>query len=522
MRTEPIERSTMLTTQQPAGLLAAAPRASATAPILGSAGDTLMKLDLGRLLSTRLLIQAASNGGKSWALRRILEQTHGRVQQLVIDPEGELVTLAERYDYLVCAPEGGDARLTPDNGTAVARTIYLSGRLAILAINDLGLEEMRRFVGDFLRGLLAIPKDSWHFAVAAIDEAQLFAPQHDKAESKKPMIDLATRGRKRGLGSVFATQRIAMLNKGVVSQLVNKLIGLTTLDIDVARAADELGMSARHARELLGKVATGEFYAYGPALSHDLIKVRIGPVQTRHGVLGSFEDSTPTATCSKEDLIAALELTISSVEEKQDCDGWGDDETQAPDCDDAGMRRYRAIRPFLDPRKRGKAALEWRAKQLDVGLSTLYRWLQRYDPKIGPKSLAGSRKRCVAVATREKPAKAGGKIATGRKSADATAVEIKANYWLSVETPDNWIADKVTGFSLMGIADRKKALAQTVEAGDLILTYVKGRGFADIRRVVTKGLVALRGPRSLHRWLVSLCNRDGGGAGPAIRRPHPG
>jgi hypothetical protein len=35
--------------------------------------------------------------------------------------------------------------------------------------------------------------------------------------------------------------------------------------------------------------------------------------------------------------------------------------------------------------------------------------------------------------------------------------------------------------------------ARTVEPGDLILTYVKGRGFADIRRVVKKGLVALRG-----------------------------
>ena len=118
----------MLTTQRTAGLPAATPRASATAPILGSVGDTLMSLDLGRLLSTRLLIQAASNGGKSWALRRILEQTHGRVQQLVIDPEGELVTLAERYDYLVCAPDAGDARLTPENGSAVARTIYLSVR----------------------------------------------------------------------------------------------------------------------------------------------------------------------------------------------------------------------------------------------------------------------------------------------------------------------------------------------------------------------------------------------------------
>jgi DNA helicase HerA-like ATPase len=207
----------MLTTQRTGVPLAATQRASATAPILGSVGDTLMPLDLGRLLSTRLLIQAASNGGKSWALRRILEQTHGRVQQLVIDPEGELVTLAERYDYIVCAPEGGDAPLAPDNGAAVARTLFLSGRSAILSINDLGLDEMRRFVADFLKGLLAIPKDAWNFALIAIDEGQLFAPQHDKAESKKPMIDLATRGRKRGLGSVFATQRIAMLNKGVVA-----------------------------------------------------------------------------------------------------------------------------------------------------------------------------------------------------------------------------------------------------------------------------------------------------------------
>lgn len=37
--------------------------------------------------------------GKSWTLRRILEQTHGLVQQIVIDPEGEFVSLAQHYDY---------------------------------------------------------------------------------------------------------------------------------------------------------------------------------------------------------------------------------------------------------------------------------------------------------------------------------------------------------------------------------------------------------------------------------------
>lgn len=47
------------------------------------------RCDLDALVDTRLLVQANSGGGKSWCLRRLLEQTHGKVQHLVIDPEGE-------------------------------------------------------------------------------------------------------------------------------------------------------------------------------------------------------------------------------------------------------------------------------------------------------------------------------------------------------------------------------------------------------------------------------------------------
>jgi hypothetical protein len=65
------------------------------------------------LLETRLLVQANSGGGKSWALRRILEQTATKVQQLVIDPEGEFATLREKFDYVICAPHDADAIATP-------------------------------------------------------------------------------------------------------------------------------------------------------------------------------------------------------------------------------------------------------------------------------------------------------------------------------------------------------------------------------------------------------------------------
>jgi DNA helicase HerA-like ATPase len=65
-------------------------------------------LDLQRLVTTRMLLQANSGGGKSWALRRILEQSHGEVQQIVIDVEDEFYTLREKFDYILVRKEGGD------------------------------------------------------------------------------------------------------------------------------------------------------------------------------------------------------------------------------------------------------------------------------------------------------------------------------------------------------------------------------------------------------------------------------
>jgi len=44
--------------------------------------------DLDTLIRTRLLLSGVV-GGKSWTTRRILEQSHGKVQHLVFDPEGE-------------------------------------------------------------------------------------------------------------------------------------------------------------------------------------------------------------------------------------------------------------------------------------------------------------------------------------------------------------------------------------------------------------------------------------------------
>lgn len=257
-------------------------------PALGYFVDdrSQVSIDLPRLLETRLLLQANSGGGKSWALRRLLEQTAGQVQQLVIDPEGEFATLREHYDFVIAAAHDGDALAHPRTAAILARRLLETGVSAILDIYDLKAHERQSFVRQFLDALTNAPKALWRPCLVVLDEAHVFCPEAGKAESAGAVIDLATRGRKRGFCLVAATQRLAKLHKDAAAELLNKLIGRTGLDVDVRRAADELGMTPKEAVANLRNLQAGDFYAFGPALSLAVQKITVGPVRTTHPKAG--------------------------------------------------------------------------------------------------------------------------------------------------------------------------------------------------------------------------------------------
>src|SRR3712207_6496132 len=69
-------------------------------------GSNAIPLNLKQLVRSRMLIQANSGGGKSHALRYLLELSHGQIQQLVIDPEGEYGTLREAFPFIVAGRDG--------------------------------------------------------------------------------------------------------------------------------------------------------------------------------------------------------------------------------------------------------------------------------------------------------------------------------------------------------------------------------------------------------------------------------
>ncbi|WP_316356518.1 ATP-binding protein [Devosia sp.] len=277
-----------------------------------SGGTTPATLDLEELLATRLLVQGNSGSGKSHLLRRLLEQSAPWVQQCIIDPEGDFTTLSERYGHTVVDADRTEAELT-----RIAARVRQHRVSVVLNLEGLDVEQQMRAAAAFLGGMFDAERDHWYPVLVVVDEAQLFAPAvagevSDEARklSLGAMTNLMCRGRKRGLAGVIATQRLAKLAKNVAAEASNFLMGRTFLDIDMARAADLLGMEKRQA-EQFRDLARGHFVALGPAISRRPLPVTIGHVET------SARSTSPKLTPLPEAPVDAADLIFTASAEEQ-------------------------------------------------------------------------------------------------------------------------------------------------------------------------------------------------------------
>jgi len=261
-----------------------------------------VEIDITELLATRLLVQGNSGSGKSHLLRRLLEESAGVVQQVVIDPEGDFVSLAEEFGHVVI------------DGAAYgeAEIARLGGRIrqhrasVVLALDELEIDQQMKCAAQFLNALFDAPREQWYPALVVVDEAQMFAPaaagevsEEARRVSLAAMTNLMCRGRKRGLAGIIATQRLAKLAKNVAAEASNFLMGRTFLDIDMVRAADLLGMERRQA-EAIRDLERGQFLGLGPAIARRPVKVRIGAVKT--GAKSVTPGLVPLPTATTEDM----------------------------------------------------------------------------------------------------------------------------------------------------------------------------------------------------------------------------
>lgn len=270
--------------------------------VIGDSGSEPVTIDVEELLATRLLVQGNSGSGKSHLLRRMLEESAGIVQQVVIDPEGDFVTLAEPFGHIVV----DGAAYSGTELTRLAARVRKHRASVVLALDGLEIEAQMRCAAQFLNALFDAPREEWFPALVVVDEAQMFAPaaagevaDEVRRLSLAAMTNLMCRGRKRGLAGVIATQRLAKLAKNVAAEASNFLMGRTFLDIDMARAADLLGMERRQA-EQIRDLERGRFLGLGPAISRRPVKVKIGSVRT--GSRAVSHGLAPLPTASAEDM----------------------------------------------------------------------------------------------------------------------------------------------------------------------------------------------------------------------------
>lgn len=259
--------------------------------VIGHAGRHGVGFDIPQLLVSRLLVQASSGGGKSFLLRRMMEQGFGKVQQIVIDPAGEFATLREKFGFVLVGEHGETPADIRSAGLVAEKLLELRAS-AVCDLYSLKPLERHTWVQRFLTAVMNSPKKLWHPVLFYVDEAHKFCPEKGEGESeaKEMMLSLGSDGRKYGFCMIPATQRLAKLDKSLASELHNVLIGPTWIDIDLQRAHKALGIIQRDQaafNEQMKILKPGHFWALGRAISTTRVLVKIGSIQTTHPTAGS-------------------------------------------------------------------------------------------------------------------------------------------------------------------------------------------------------------------------------------------
>jgi uncharacterized protein len=242
---------------------------------------------------------AKKGAGKTYTGRVMAEEFwKAKVPFVVLDPMGAWWGLRSSADgegegipVAIFGGDHADAPLERTGGAVMADLVVDEGLSMILDMSVLGSRAAeRQFAHDFLDRLYRRNSDLVHLFV---DEADLFAPQKPQSDDQ-PLLgvteNIVRRGRNRGIGITLITQRPAVLNKDVLTQVdglvAMRIIGLTDREV-IDKWVEGHGdpEAAREVKGTLAGLANGECWWWVPELDV-LSRVQVRQAETF--------DSSPT------------------------------------------------------------------------------------------------------------------------------------------------------------------------------------------------------------------------------------
>lgn len=200
--------------------------------------DISLPLDI---VTQTIAILAKRRGGKSYTMRKIVEQLLTCNQQVVmVDPKGDQWGIRSSadgkkagYPIVILGGEHGDAPLEVNSGEIVAKLVVEERVSVLLDLSVFRKHEIATFMGIFLENLYRLKAQEKYRTpvMLVIDEADAIAPQKPQKGEERMLgaaEDIVRRGGQRGIGCALITQRSAVLNKNVLTQ-AQMLIVLRTI-----------------------------------------------------------------------------------------------------------------------------------------------------------------------------------------------------------------------------------------------------------------------------------------------------
>jgi uncharacterized protein len=222
-------------------------------------------------------ILAKRGVGKTYTASVMVEEMlKAGLHVVVVDPIGVWWGLRSSADgkleglpIVIAGGEHGDVPIEPTSGVALAELV-VSHRISLVV--DLSLfrkGEQHRFMTDFAETLYRKNRQALHLV---LDEADEFAPQRALGEEARMLgaiEDLVRRGRARGIGVTMITQRPAVLNKNVLTQIEVLIAMRLTSPQDRAAIAEWIKYhadtgEARTMLESLGSLPVGTAWFWSP------------------------------------------------------------------------------------------------------------------------------------------------------------------------------------------------------------------------------------------------------------------
>jgi uncharacterized protein len=220
-----------------------------------------VQLTLNDLIGSRIAILGISGSGKTNTVAVLLEGMLERgLPMTILDPEGEYWGLREKFQ-LVIAGRGKRVDLeleSPDQARQLAKLSHQEGFSVILDVSGLKKAAREELIFAYMESLWESAEEVRKPYEVVLEEAHLFVPERGKSALLELLDDLASRGRKRGLGTILSSQRSAKVSKDFLTQAEGYFLQRVVHPSDMSVYKDLIPLASKEVEETVGRLGRGQ------------------------------------------------------------------------------------------------------------------------------------------------------------------------------------------------------------------------------------------------------------------------